>query len=283
MQHNLFFRLLGRLRVGRKLLLIYLLDLSAVVYISGILIHEKYLSIDFSQKEIVGNAYLATVREALVEVATLGADGRLAMPEVARTEAALAAAERQYGTGLQSGELNARLRAALDALAHAPPANRAAAVRDAFAACRDLITRVGNQSNLILDPDLDSYYSMSLAVLRYPALLDAVDGIGQRLREGAVTARVRRELSTRYLVLEGQLDAVAQGLRSDFAEAGAANAGVQRVLAAPTGQLLEAIEIYRDAARQAVAAGGADAASRAAADAAQQALVALAGDAWRAT
>ncbi len=284
MQHNLFFRLLGRLRVGRKLLLIYLLDLSAVVYISGILIHEKYMSIDFSQKEIVGNAYLTSVREALVQVATLSADGHLGVREIARTEAALSAAEQQYGAGLQSGELNARLRAALDALAHASPVNRAGVLRDAFTACRDLITRVGNQSNLILDPDLDSsYYSMSLSVLRYPALLDAVDGIGQRLRAGTDDTRSRRELSTRYLVLEGQLDAVAQGLRSDFAEAGAANSGVQRTLSAPTGQLLAAIEAYRDAARLVVAAGGADAAARAAADAAQQALVARAGDAWRAT
>ncbi|MDN7177053.1 hypothetical protein M0D69_03285 [Caballeronia sp. SEWSISQ10-4 2] len=55
MKRTLFFRLLARLQVGRKLLLIYLLDLSAVVFISGILIHEKYIAIDFSNKEIVGN------------------------------------------------------------------------------------------------------------------------------------------------------------------------------------------------------------------------------------
>ena len=34
-----FARLLARLSVGRKLLLIYLLDLSAVIFISGILIN----------------------------------------------------------------------------------------------------------------------------------------------------------------------------------------------------------------------------------------------------
>ena len=45
---------LGRLSVGRKLTLIYLLDLTAVIYVSGILIHEKYLAIDFARKEIVG-------------------------------------------------------------------------------------------------------------------------------------------------------------------------------------------------------------------------------------
>ena len=33
---------LGRLSVGRKLMLIYLLDLTAVIYVSGILINEKF-------------------------------------------------------------------------------------------------------------------------------------------------------------------------------------------------------------------------------------------------
>ena len=32
---------LGRLSAGRKLMLIYLLDLTAVIYVSSILIHEK--------------------------------------------------------------------------------------------------------------------------------------------------------------------------------------------------------------------------------------------------
>jgi hypothetical protein len=44
---------LGRLSVSRKLTLIYLLDLTAVIFISGILINEKYLAIDFARKEIV--------------------------------------------------------------------------------------------------------------------------------------------------------------------------------------------------------------------------------------
>ena len=43
-------RMLSRLSVGRKLLLIYLLDLSAVIFISGILINEKFIAIDFARK-----------------------------------------------------------------------------------------------------------------------------------------------------------------------------------------------------------------------------------------
>jgi hypothetical protein len=63
--------LIGRLSVGRKLILIYALDLSAVIFISTILINEKFIAIDFARKEIVGNAYIAAVRAA-----TLGVLGR---------------------------------------------------------------------------------------------------------------------------------------------------------------------------------------------------------------
>ena len=47
-------RLIGSLTVGRKLALIYFLDLTTVLFISGILINEKYIAIDFTNKEIVG-------------------------------------------------------------------------------------------------------------------------------------------------------------------------------------------------------------------------------------
>ena len=62
--------LIGRLSVGRKLILIYALDLSAVIFISTILINEKFIAIDFARKEIVGNAYIAAVRAATLGAAT---------------------------------------------------------------------------------------------------------------------------------------------------------------------------------------------------------------------
>jgi hypothetical protein len=54
---------LGRLSVGRKLMLIYLLDLTAVIFVSGLLISEKLDSIDFTRKEVVGTAYVEAVRQ----------------------------------------------------------------------------------------------------------------------------------------------------------------------------------------------------------------------------
>ena len=55
-------RRLANLSVGKKLLLIYLLDLSTVIFISSILIHEKYIAIDFSRKELAGTAYIEALR-----------------------------------------------------------------------------------------------------------------------------------------------------------------------------------------------------------------------------
>jgi len=51
-------------------------------------------------------------------------------------------------------------------------ADRRQLVRDGGVAAleqgRALVTRIGNQSNLILDPDLDSYYMMDTVLLKLP-------------------------------------------------------------------------------------------------------------------
>jgi diguanylate cyclase (GGDEF)-like protein/PAS domain S-box-containing protein len=283
MKQNLFFRLLARLRVGRKLLLIYLLDLSAVLYISGILISEKYIAIDFSNRELVGNAYIQSAREALIDAALAGA-GRAPTPaEFRKAIRDLTSAEQRYGAHMQSAAINARVRSALEMLAREPAPSRApAAVGAALDACRELITRIGNQSNLILDPDLDSYYSMSLSILRYPALLDAVNGIGRQLHGAAGGTVSKDEIRTRYLVLEGQLDAVVQGLQSDFGEATAANHALERSLAPSVDQMRVAIETYRTAARAALDSGDSPQVLRPA-DTAQQVLVGDIHEVWRQT
>jgi len=254
MKRNLFFQLLSRLRVGRKLLLIYLLDLTAVVFISSILIQEKYIAIDFSDKEIIGNMYVQSMRETLADLALVGAGATQAPGTLGRDAEQLAVAERDYGKDMESSALNGRLRAALGVLnAQAEPSQ--AQVDAAFHACRELITRVGNQSNLILDPDLDSYYAMSLVILRYPALLESINAIGGQLRDTPTTAAQAAEMRTQYLVLEGQLDGVLQGLKSDFSEATAANHGLAPRLTPAVDRMLVSVASYRDAARLVIDSG----------------------------
>ena len=199
---RLLHRLIGRLSVNRKFILIYALDLSAVIFVSTILINEKYIAINFARQEIVGNAYISQIREVLLPTVT---DSSADTPAER-----LMLAEEHYGKTLGSRQLAEKLAGYLDAkkvgVASAEEQKHAMAM-----ALQALITRIGNQSNLILDPDLDSYYTMSLVVLRFPELFDLCLRLGDKALEvgHTVTPQLRSKRQTEYLILEGKIDAVA--------------------------------------------------------------------------
>ncbi len=227
-------RFIGRLSVGRKLILIYALDLSAVIFVSGILINEKFIAIDFARKEVVGNQYIAVVRDALI-----------GLPSARPVGDQLRQAEAAYGHGLESRQLADDFAALLAAPAGADrqPATRAG---------QALIQRIGNQSNLILDPDLDSYYTMSLIVLRFPELFELIDLIRAKTLQLAHSPRAAHsQLQTEYLILEGRLDAIDKGIDADYAEAIAANhSPLKAQMIAARQQLRAAVNAYRASARR---------------------------------
>ena len=234
---SLLTRLIGRLSVGRKLILIYALDLTAVIFVSGILINEKFIAIDFARKEIVGNQYIAVVREALFAPQS---------GPKAYDSNKLRDAELDFGEGMDSGELVAQLAQRIDTR---EPTLRPLTIQ----AARALIIRLGNQSNLILDPDLDSYYTMSLIVMRFPELFELIEQIRARTVEKVTTPFERNRLQTTYLILEGQLDAVVKGIDTDYAEAiSAAQPGVRQELGSAREALLAAINRYRDNAHRVI-------------------------------
>jgi diguanylate cyclase (GGDEF)-like protein/PAS domain S-box-containing protein len=225
-----FFRLIGSLSVGRKLALIYFLDLITVIFISGILVNEKYIAINFANKEIEGNAYIGVVRDVLLNVAdrnirsqtsvlppttTLTAETHVASVQAVR------AAESRFGSEMQSARLSQAFVSAL--ILHAPAELDNNRTR-ALVAGRELLTRIGNQSNLILDPDLDSYYTMSLVVLRFPELLEVLDSMGRLSRSMAgLPPLAQQSLQTQFLILEGRISAILSDIDSDYQEAFAAS------------------------------------------------------------
>jgi diguanylate cyclase (GGDEF)-like protein/PAS domain S-box-containing protein len=279
---SLLARLIGNLPVGRKLLLIYLLDLSAVIYVSSILISEKYIAINFARKEIAGNLYIAEVRELLLAlpVPRAGAwEGATPGSSVPAAEQRLRAAEAQHGEGMLSAEPLALVMQALQRAAVQPRWTEASH-RTVFDAGRQLITRIGNQSNLILDPDLDSYYTMSLLLLRFPELQELLQRTLQKSAAWkAASAEERPRLRTELLMLEGRLESLLRECESDFAEAMApAPESLRRALAPARDALLPALRAFRAAVEP---LGSADEPSWARIeDGHGQALTALTG-AWR--
>ena len=235
---NYLSRLIGGLSVGRKLALIYFLDLTAVIFVSGILINEKYIAINFTDKEIAGGHYIAAVSRSLTPLAQNL--GPVPAAQAAAAVAELDYAESRHGKGLGTGELSRAYGAALAG---------AGSRDDAFEAGRTLLTRIGNQSNLILDPDLDSYYTMSLVMLRFPDLLELLREAGQLAKR--LPGMPDTDGRTRVLLLEGRLDATMHGIASDYEEAFAASKPALRErLAASRAALLEAVALFRQASRR---------------------------------
>jgi len=253
-------KLISRLSVGRKLMLIYLLDLSAVIFVSGILVNEKFIAIDFAHKEIVGNAYIAALRDAFMAAADTPAAAGSPTRDSAALAAAVGRAEQEFGDELGTQELAAAFAGALSG----GTATASAAGNDAGAltGARALITRIGNQSNLILDPDLDSYYTMSLIVLRFPELIELIDLTSRQAQAvAALPPAQRSEALTRYLILEGRLDAIVSGSESDYAEALAAGSSALAPQLAPTrAALRQALDAFRQSSRALIEAQTTDAA-----------------------
>jgi PAS domain S-box-containing protein len=232
--HMKFNHLLGRLSVSRKLLLIYLLDLTAVIFITSILIEEKFIAIDFARKELQGNAYIAVVRESLFDIVSLrdSAGGKAIDPErAAALGRAITSADGLYGKNMQSEQYVSDMHRALMQASEPATNSPGDPVNRAFRAGRALLSRIGDQSNLILDPDLDSYYSMSLTVLRFPDLLD------QLLHyTDFAPASNQREL----LFIKARLEALHQAIDADYRAAfnGNGTGGLAQQLEPTRNQLL---------------------------------------------
>ena len=227
---------LGRLSVGRKLMLIYLLDLSAVIFVSGILIHEKFLAIDFARKESVGSVYSAAVRDMLL-VPFMPSQG-LQTAAAAEARQRLDTLRLQHDATFRTAEASAAFVQAWDKVRQPPPdaadaPGPASDLRGMVRSARELLTTVGNQSNLILDPDLDSYYAMSLVVLRFPELLDVMNDTMQALDGPGLASLQRGERRAELLILAGRIDATSLGIRSDYLQAFAAGSPALRAALEP--------------------------------------------------
>ena len=197
----------ARLTIGKKLSLVFVLFLVPLGYLLYSLIAEKDISIDFARKEVVGDHYIDVLRDVQFAIQRLAPGA--AAERLQGALAAAAEAQRALGDGMDSAEMAAALQKEGGALAgHAGQGDDEAAHK----ALRDLIGRIGDQSNLILDPDLDSFYVMDAVVVKLPDLVDRVSGLIRLAlaieAKGALSADDRTE----FLLQRGGLESTIEGL-----------------------------------------------------------------------
>jgi methyl-accepting chemotaxis protein len=203
--------MLKNLSVAKKLALTYGLLFVPILYLAWSLITEKQISIDFAVKEQAGVRYL----EATTAVHQALAAKRAGARENAALDAALKAlqaVDQKYGADLDTRTPYQELEAAL-IVAKQDPTKLSAAI----AKLRALIVRVGDGSNLILDPDLDSYYVMDLVLLKLPALVDRIGEVARVTDKVAGAPAVTMDDRTEFLIERGGLDALIDDMGASVA------------------------------------------------------------------
>ncbi len=152
---------------------------------------------------------------------------------------------------------------------------------------RDLATAAGNDSNLILDPDLDSFYVMDTVVVRLPDLITRAAELDMLARHQSTLDELDDTARAAFIVLLGQIETDMSTIKASVEVAKKSNASgsVAAALDGPTAAFVGNVEAFSRTANK-VAAELRNDATRATADvsglsAANKALVVAADGYWR--
>lgn len=201
---------LNRLRFFYKFLVIGALVLVPFGFVTYLQYAAASKSIEFNQREVHGVEYLVALshfHEAQQRYWVLGAAvargsadlkdrQAAAAADVQKTRLAVDTADKLYGAQFGTRERWQRAKDAWDAV----QAGKNTDVAGAIAVTRELYNDVGNGSNLILDPDLDSYWLMDAVLTQIPSLTGGVAQMTDRAfaAGGAATGEALIELAGLY-------------------------------------------------------------------------------------
>jgi methyl-accepting chemotaxis protein len=215
--------MLGRLRYAYKILVVPVVLLLLLGFVAKAYVDLQRSQVAFSAKERVGVAYLVPLLDltagAVTARHTAVAGGEPAAAGVQDAVARVDAATGRYGAELDTID---GWEKAKQALTRAGTAAGPQAAFDAYSTAVDkllaLIVKTSDESNLTLDPDLDTYYLMDALVFRLPILLAttgrAVDqaALVRAAGDAADQGQARVELATAAGTLATTRDSIDAGL-----------------------------------------------------------------------
>jgi methyl-accepting chemotaxis protein len=238
----------SRFRLAHKFALIGLLAFAPLVAATFLLHSSLEEGIAFARQELAGSRYQARLRAVMEPLQThrgassavrRGEAGFEAVQAQARRSvdealSALAATDAELGSRLATGERARQLAGYWDAIKALPataPAEESFRLHsEAVGEVVAFMDHVSNTSQLALDPDVDSYYTITLYTVALPRLAEKA---GQ-MRAAAVRAAVAGRLSPQERYALGLAAGAARGLRegaeSAVQQGGAANSVLREAI-----------------------------------------------------
>jgi signal transduction histidine kinase len=222
------------LSTSTKLIILCGMFILSIGVTTNSLVSEHRLAIDFARKELVGDRYLTALRNAYAAILSDRPIDTVTASQAASPENVLSALAVDQSTLPQTKELSDALIASLRALWARRNDNGPTdtVMLDALSKARKLATRVADDSNLTLDPDLDTYYLQNIVTIKLPQLLGQLGEAHALFHERRLPAESSTEQNLRF-VLDGLLRSTTDSIGDDLAAAYRGN---------PDGRLKRAID-----------------------------------------
>ena len=251
-----------------KLAIVVVMLLLPLGLMSGLFVLQSKKDIAFADAELAGTGWLRQMWPSLISWAS-EPDSR----DAKTLEAAKSLAASDYSPSVR------------DAAGRLSLSDKQ--VSEIGASFRDLATAAGNDSNLILDPDLDSFYVMDTVVVRLPDLLTRAAELDMLARSQSKLDTLDDTARAAFIVLLGQIETDMSTIKAsvDVAMASNASGSVVATLDSPTKSFAGSVGAFAETANK-IAIDLRNDAARASADvaglaAANKTLVAAADGYWR--
>jgi methyl-accepting chemotaxis protein len=232
--------LLNRFKYSKKFALIGFIIILPFAVTLYMLASEINVGIEFAQKERMGVEYNLPLRKLLENMQQhRGMAGGFLSEDASFKEQILSkqnqidenikavdAMDQKYGASLKTSDKWKMLKTkAQDLKARIWSLNAQTSFNDHTALIADvlsMITYVGETSNLVLDPQLDSFYLMDATISKLPALSEDLGqlralGTGVGVRK-AITETEKNKIIMQYALVKAAIDANNSGFESAFRE-----------------------------------------------------------------
>jgi methyl-accepting chemotaxis protein len=222
-------RWICNLRIANRLGIAYCLFVLPIAILFGVLFKDRTELAAIARLEIAGVHYVQVLRD--IEDAVVRPGGGAGLAAAADK---IVLAERQFGSAMQTADAAGKLAQQLRAMpAPAPDAVTAGLLT--------LIGKVDDGSALTLDPKLDSYYLMDAVTVKVANLVAQFGTIATLVRGFAGQANLSAADQATYLVQEGGILTLLDGLATsvETATKGNPDGSVQAHLAAPMAALTQ--------------------------------------------
>ena len=260
------------LTVARKLVLLGIVFSLPIAVLLYLLIKEQNIAIDFGQNERRGVEYIKPIRQVLhdmqkhqVAFLTGSADASTLEKRIEEDIRSAQEVDGRYGKDLKTTHglsgLTEKWSTTKSLILRSSSSGKPESINSTYddlvgKSILPLIIQAGNTSQLILDPDLDSYYAMDSVINELPELGQLIAQANAHAVDLILTrenSESKKQLIAFTLArIEPALETINNGLQTSITE----NPSLRAKLGAPIRAHIEAVKAFDDMLRRQVLDAG---------------------------